>query len=57
MVKFDRATVVACLGVMDVYYYEGTGTDYEVELTIKGELIGGTSFEGADTIRVIKKGK
>jgi len=29
----------------------------EVEMTIKGNLYGGTPFEGSDTIRVISKGK
>jgi len=29
----------------------------EVEVTVSGQLTDGTSFEGADTIRVIAKGK
>jgi len=56
MVKFDRATVVACMGETDAID-DGTGIDCEIELTIAGELTDGTQFEGTDTIRVIKKGK
>ena len=56
MVKFDRATVIEYLGTVDTVG-DGTGIDEDVELTITGELTGGTPFEGSDTIRVIKKGK
>jgi len=56
MVKFDRATVVEYLGTVDTVD-DGTGIDEDVELTITGELTGGTPFEGSDTVRVIKKGK
>jgi Tol biopolymer transport system component len=47
MVEFDRATVVSYLSGSD---------NYEVTLKIIGELADETSFEGTDTIRVIKKG-
>ena len=56
MVKFDMATVVACMGETDAID-DGTGIDCEIELTIAGELTDGMQFEGTDTIRVIKKGK
>lgn len=56
MVKFDRATVVEYSGTVDTVD-DGTGIDEDVEFTIKGELTGGTPFEGRDTVRVIKKGK
>ena len=44
MVKFPRSEVQANLEAG------------EVELTVSGEMIDGTLFEGTDTIRVIDKG-
>jgi hypothetical protein len=44
MVKFDRSAVQEILEVGD-----------DVKITITGELIDGTPFEGSDTIRVIDK--
>lgn len=46
MVKFDRSDVQDVLEPGN-----------EVEVTVSGQLTDGTSFEGADTIRVIAKGK
>ncbi len=46
MVKFDRSDVQSILEPGD-----------EVEVTVSGQLINGTPFEGTDTIRVIEKGK
>jgi hypothetical protein len=46
MVKFDRSDVQNVLAPGN-----------EVEVTVSGQLTDGTSFEGADTIRVIAKGK
>jgi len=55
MVKFDRQMVInyiwdrLChMGIVPLSKEGG-----EVDLTITGELINGTSFEGSDTIRVI----
>lgn len=45
MVKFDRQELIPLLEVGDA------------ELAVSGELIDGPMFEGADTIRVIDKGK
>ncbi len=49
MVKFDRNLVID-------YFEERSLTSGEVTLTLTGE-VDGTQFEGADTIRVIKRGK
>ena len=46
MVKFDRSDVQDVLEPGN-----------EVEVTVSGQLTDGTSFEGADTIRVIEKEK
>ena len=45
MVKFDKASLIDFLKLSDFRD--------EVELTIMGELVGGTLFEGSDTIRVM----
>jgi uncharacterized delta-60 repeat protein len=47
MVKFDRSEVEDYIGV----------PQESIELTITGELMDGTPFEGSDTIRVIDPGK
>ncbi len=49
LTKFDRKDTQQLLKLKDL---EGS-----VTLTITGELIDGTSFEGSDTIKVLKKGK
>jgi hypothetical protein len=45
MVKFPRSEVQAII------------EPGEVELTVSGELIDGTIFEGVDTIKVIRRGR
>ncbi len=47
IVRFSRSEVQSALGGLE---------PGDVELTISGELSGGTRFEGTDTIRVIDKG-
>jgi hypothetical protein len=54
MVKFNRAAVIEYLGTDNCE--EDTGNDELVELFVTGE-VADTTFEGSDTIRVIKKGK
>jgi len=53
MVKFDRATVRDTFTTM-MDYEEGVKF-YDLTVTIAGELVDGTLFEGTDTILVIKK--
>jgi len=53
MVKFDRATVQTYL--TNEPDYESAPKFYDLTLTITGELVAGTRFEGTDTITVIKK--
>ena len=45
MVKFDRGAVQKIV------------TEGSVEMTVTGSLIGGTQFEGVDTVLVIDKGQ
>ncbi len=52
-VNEEEQVVMAKFGRADVQDVLGTG---EVELTVSGELIDGTKFEGTDMIRVIDKG-
>ncbi|UCE38498.1 MAG: SBBP repeat-containing protein [Thermoplasmata archaeon] len=47
MVKFDRSEVEDFIGA----------PNESIELTVRGELFDGTSFQGSDTIRVIDPGK
>ena len=55
MVKFNRSAVIEYLGTID---FEGeTGNHKMVELTVTGNLIDGTAFEGCDTVRVITPGE
>lgn len=55
MVKFDRAAVIAYLETID--FESETGSDKMVELTVTGNLIDETAFEGCDTVRVITPGE
>jgi len=50
MVKFDRATLAS-------WIYQSAGMQYDVSLTITGELLDGTPFEGTDTISAFWTGK
>ena len=52
MVKFDRIALRDHLGETD--FSEGSKF-YDISLTVSGELIDGTSFEGSDTIAVLRK--
>lgn len=53
MAKFDRASVQASVsGEPD---YDSATKFYEIPLTVTGELVDGTAFEGRDTITVLKK--
>lgn len=49
-VKFDMSTLVSYLSNDDK-------ASYYAELSITGELVDGTTFEGSDTVRVINMGK
>jgi hypothetical protein len=53
MVKFDRSTVIDWLRLAD--YNQDTGKSFEVNLKITG-MVAGTTFEGADTVKVLLKG-
>lgn len=52
MVKFDRIALRDHLGEID--FSEGSKF-YDISLTVSGELIDGTSFEGSDTVAVLRK--
>ena len=52
MVKFDRIALCTYLGTADL---DGGDKFYDVPLTVAGQLIDGTPFEGSDTIAVIRK--
>jgi len=53
MVKFDRATVQTYL--TNEPDYESAPKFYDLRLTVTGELLDGTPFEGTDTITVIRQ--
>ena len=53
MVKFDRATVQTSL--TNEPDYDSTPKFYDLLLTVTGELVDGTPFEGNDTTRVLSK--
>lgn len=53
MIKFDRATVQA--SATNEPDYESALKFYDLPLTVTGQLVDGTSFEGSDTITVIKR--
>ena len=52
MVKFYRADVQALIAKMNG---ETNGKFYQIELTVTGQLLDGTPFEGSDTIKIINK--
>jgi hypothetical protein len=52
MVKFYRAEVEALIDEMNG---ETDGKFYQIELTVTGQLLDGTPFEGSDTIKIINK--
>ena len=51
MVKFDRSKVIEAIRSL------GVSSGAEIEITVTGELIDGTGFEGIDIIRVLSKDK
>jgi len=52
MVKFDRASIIELLDAND--YSEDTGKSCFATLTITGTVLD-TTFEGSDTIKVLRK--
>ncbi len=52
MVKFDRIALRDHLGEIDV---SEASRFYDISLTVSGKLLDGTSFEGSDTIAVLRK--
>jgi hypothetical protein len=52
MVKFYRAEVEALIAEMNGVT---NGKFYQIELTVTGQLLDGTPFEGSDTIKIINK--
>ncbi|UCE74262.1 MAG: hypothetical protein JSV56_00780 [Methanomassiliicoccales archaeon] len=53
MVKFDRAEVLGLVG--ETNDYEEGIKSYDFTLTVTGELLDGSTFEGQDTVKVLSK--